>query len=102
MELLPRGGGNFSTILRFSAKALLSFLREPNKKLSFMKDFNKQRELRKYKYLDIDSDSYDQSDESKNEFNDENLYMKNTNKSLINQKKQIFHKFKLKKRSFGY
>ena len=80
----------------------LSFLREPNKKLSFMKDFNKQRELRKYKYLDIDSDSYDQSDESKNEFNDENLYMKNTNKSLINQKKQIFHKFKLKKRSFGY
>ena len=71
-------------------------------KLSFMKDFNKQRELRKYKYLDIDSDSYDQSDESKNEFNDENLYMKNTNKSLINQKKQIFHKFKLKKRSFGY
>ena len=67
-----------------------------------MKDFNKQRELRKYKYLDIDSDSYDQSDESKNEFNDENLYMKNTNKSLINQKKQIFHKFKSKKRSFGY
>ena len=93
----------FSKKYRTKKLNFLSFVREPKNKLSFLKDFTKQRELRKYKYLDIDSDSYDdQKDERKNEFNDD-LYKKNNKnkKEPINQKKKIFDKFKLKRGTFG-
>ena len=68
----------------------LSFVRTPQSKLIFVRDFNKQREQRKYKEIDIDTDEDNEDD---NEIEEVYDYIDKESKNLINQKKKINIKF---------
>ena len=69
----------------------LSFVRTPQSKLIFVRDFNKQREQsKKYKEIDIDTDEDNEDD---NEIEEVYDYIDKESKNLINQKKKINIKF---------
>ena len=68
----------------------LSFVRTPQSKLIFVRDFNKQREQRKYKEIDIETDEDSDNDNDIEEIYD---YIDKESKNLINQKKKINLKF---------
>ena len=68
----------------------LSFVRTPQSKLIFVRDFNKQREQSKYKEIDIETNEDSDNDNDIEEIYD---YIDKESKNLINQKKKINLKF---------